>query len=210
MRSLLCSVPYSQHLSTKTPVHLGLIRVHVYIHSHLVHPVSTSTEPPPKPRRHLPTWLSSSAGQPHASHELHKATPDNIFKYGSAVLNNGLLKLEMWDAIHEGDGPRIIRCWKFLLLYFRFAGHLNPQMLLNGTASPRIASQLLCDVLLIHVEARDTTCLPTYSWCTSIDLWRTTLQELVLMLKSRVLCRTQWRIQGGSYGSHEPPTEYLN
>ena len=43
-----------------------------------------------------------------------------------------------------------MRCWKFLLLYFCFAGHtkyaqeaLNLQMLLNGAASPRIANQLL-------------------------------------------------------------------
>ena len=80
---------------------------------------------------------------------VHKASPDGVFNYASAVLNDGLLLLEFRDAIHEGDGPRIMRCWKFLLLYFRFAGHtkyaqeaLNIHLLLNGCASPRVASQL--------------------------------------------------------------------
>ena len=89
------------------------------------------------------------ADQPHASRDVHKASPDGVFNYASAVLNDGLLLLEFRDAIHEGDGPRIMRCWKFLLLFFRFAGHtkyaqeaLNMQLLLNGSTSPQVANQL--------------------------------------------------------------------
>lgn len=48
---------------------------------------------------------------------------DGVFNYASAVLNEGLLLLELRDAIHEGDGPRIIPCWKFMLLHWRHAGH---------------------------------------------------------------------------------------
>lgn len=118
-------------------------------------PISTSqrqvstSEPTQKPNRHLPPCITSSADQPHASRDVHKAAPDGVFNYASAVLNDGLLLLEFRDAIHEGDGLRIMRCWKFLLLYFRFAGHtkyaqeaLNMQLLLNGSASPRVANQL--------------------------------------------------------------------
>lgn len=61
------------------------------------------------------TWLTCSADQPHASRKVHKAFPNKVFDYASAVLNDGLLLLEFRDAIHEGDGPRIARCWKFLI-----------------------------------------------------------------------------------------------
>jgi L1 cell adhesion molecule like protein len=33
-------------------------------------------------------------------------------------MDHGLLYLNFTDAIAEGDGDRIIRCWKFLLLHF--------------------------------------------------------------------------------------------
>ena len=126
-------------------------------HSYLL---TALLSPIPKPRRILPLWLVSSSDQPHASCDVHKASPDGIFNYGSAVLNDGLLLLEFRDAIHEGDGPRIIGCWKFLLLYFHFAGHtkyaqeaLNLQFLLNGATSPRLAN---------HAATVGTGC--KYTW----------------------------------------------
>lgn len=125
-------------------------------HSYLFFPsllpkagVSTAMHAP-KPKRHLPSWLTCSADQPHASREVHKAFPDKVFDYAFAVLNDGLLLLEFRDAIHEGDGPRIARCWKFLILYYWCVGHTKCALevfyfrfLLNGTASTRIAKQLL-------------------------------------------------------------------
>ena len=33
-------------------------------------------------------------------------------------MDHGLLYMNLTDAIAEGDGDRIIRCWKFLLLHF--------------------------------------------------------------------------------------------
>ena len=32
-----------------------------------------------------------------------------LFNYLSAILNNGLLVLDLRDAIHEGDVPRVIK-----------------------------------------------------------------------------------------------------
>ena len=68
----------------------------------------------------------------------------------SAILNDGLLLLEFRDAIHEGDGPRIIRCWKFTLLYWKHAGHtkygyevIKVITSINAAASPRIVHELL-------------------------------------------------------------------
>ncbi len=53
------------------------------------------------------------------------------------------------DAIREGDGNRILRCWRAMTLYFRYAGHINYMSeavtmlsLVNATASSRISSQI--------------------------------------------------------------------
>ena len=45
-----------------------------------------------------------------------KATPkelDGVHDYAKDTLVLGLLFMEFNDSIREGDGDRIIRCWKF-------------------------------------------------------------------------------------------------
>jgi len=37
----------------------------------------------------------------------------------------GLFLMEFTDAIREGDGERILRCWKFFMLIFRAANRKN-------------------------------------------------------------------------------------
>lgn len=66
------------------------------------------------------------------------------------MLNDGLLLLELRDAIYEGDGLRIIRCWKFMLLYWRYTGHtkytheaLQLTCAVQPCASPRIVHELM-------------------------------------------------------------------
>ena len=39
------------------------------------------------------------------------AEVDRVQQYASEVLTHGLLLMEFIDAIREGDGDRIIRCW---------------------------------------------------------------------------------------------------
>ena len=56
-------------------------------------------------KRCLPQWMWCSADKVVISHEVQKASPDGVFNYASAVLNDGLLLLELRDAIHEGDSP---------------------------------------------------------------------------------------------------------
>ncbi len=65
------------------------------------------------------------------------------------MLNDGLLMLELRDAIHEADGDRRARCWKLMLLYYRQAHHHNYAIeafnflaLIGGVASPSVAHQL--------------------------------------------------------------------
>lgn len=47
---------------------------------------------------------------------------DDLNSYSSKVLSMGLLAWGMEDAIREGDGGRMIRLWKFLLVLFKQAG----------------------------------------------------------------------------------------
>ena len=71
-----------------------------------------------------------------------------VHDYVSAVLNDGLLLQKFRDAIQEGDGPRVLRCWKAFLLYFHFARHKNYACkntginFVNAIATPRVAAQI--------------------------------------------------------------------
>jgi L1 cell adhesion molecule like protein len=46
-------------------------------------------------------------------------TSDRVLAYSTEVLTLGLLFMEFCDAIREGDGIRIVRCWRFMLLLFK-------------------------------------------------------------------------------------------
>ena len=59
------------------------------------------------------------------SDKQQRLAPDGVLNYSSSVLNDGLLMLELRDAIREGDGPRIIRCWKIMMIYYKYANHVN-------------------------------------------------------------------------------------
>ena len=50
---------------------------------------------------------------------------DHVYEYASEVLTLGLLYMEFIDAIREGDGGRILRCWRYLLLIFKSSGRSN-------------------------------------------------------------------------------------
>lgn len=54
------------------------------------------------PQRHLPITIRYVLPRPHAAQAIKPATPDGVFDYASAVLNDGLLLLEFKDAIREG------------------------------------------------------------------------------------------------------------
>ena len=63
-----------------------------------------------------------------------------------AVLNDGLLLLEFSDAVREGEGKRILHCWRAILIYFQHAWHTNYakeavllQAAVSATATPPLA-----------------------------------------------------------------------
>ena len=73
-------------------------------------------------------------------------------EYACSVLSDGLLLMEFRDAIHEGDGERLMRCWKLMMTYFFSSGHrkyaleaFNLQAAINATQHefPRLAQDLI-------------------------------------------------------------------
>lgn len=74
---------------------------------------------------------------------------DGVHAYACEVLILGLLVKEFNDAINEGDGDRIVRCWRYFLLLFKANGRKNYSVeAFNLLAqhdfllSPRLAKQL--------------------------------------------------------------------
>ena len=77
---------------------------------------------------------------------------DDMLSYQKALLEYGLLLLNFWDAISEGDGNRIIRSWKYFLLYLPNEGSSATKYSLealylmcqvNAILSPRSAHRLI-------------------------------------------------------------------
>ena len=50
---------------------------------------------------------------------------DHITEYAQTILSLGLLLMEFNDGIREGDGERIIRCWRYFLPIFKHEGRKN-------------------------------------------------------------------------------------
>ena len=50
---------------------------------------------------------------------------DGVNAYAQEVLTLTLIWAEFEDAIREGDGLRVIRCWRFMLLIFKAANRTN-------------------------------------------------------------------------------------
>ena len=67
-----------------------------------------------------------------ATHGLHQSIAPikgttipptrDVRNYQLAILEYGLLYLNFCDAISEGDGMRIIQCWKFFLMFLKVDG----------------------------------------------------------------------------------------
>ena len=100
-------------------------------------------------QRRLPQWLQTFQDEPAPSRSVRSQVADGVFNYASAVLNDGLLLFELRDAIHEGDGERVLRCWKFMLLYWRCGGHTKYTLetihllgAVHATCTARVAHEL--------------------------------------------------------------------
>lgn len=91
----------------------------------------------------------------HACSTTSTATPaakDDVRNYQLALLEYGMLFLNFSDAISEGDGLRILRCWKFFLMFLKVDGASSRKYALEGLhlisqvyaiLSPRDAHRLI-------------------------------------------------------------------
>ena len=53
------------------------------------------------------------------------STSDKVLLYNKHLLSLGLFYFEYCDAIREGDGIRVLRCWRYLLPMFISSGRTN-------------------------------------------------------------------------------------
>jgi len=74
---------------------------------------------------------------------------DTCYNYARVLCHYGSLVMEFRDAWAEGDGERMLRCWKLFLPHFQAAGHtkyslaaFNIQLRTNATLSPNAAHQV--------------------------------------------------------------------
>ena len=125
---------------------------------------------PPKKKRRLPEYIAKHSDIPHVSVDQQQQAPDGVLNYSSAVLNDGLLMLELRDDIREGDGPRIIRCWWSTLSMQSMSTmqrrHFKcwPTCMLLEHLDLYIKSY--GEELLIHIEDWATTYHWTFTWNT--------------------------------------------
>ena len=71
----------------------------------------------------------------HPSVKFPAYTPvveDDVLNYQLAVLEYGMLYLNYCDAIPEGDGLCILRCWKFFLMFLKADGARNCKYAVEG------------------------------------------------------------------------------
>ena len=79
----------------------------------------------------------------------HSYTDDSVNNYAREVISLGLLYMELVDSVREGDGERLLRCWKFLLPIFKASKRTNYSLeALNlltqyESLSPRLSQQLI-------------------------------------------------------------------
>ncbi len=84
---------------------------------------------------------------PRANSSPVEPPQDGVHARACGMLSSGLILLEFKDAIWEGDGNRIIRCWRYMLLIYKATGRtnyateaLNTLLQLRYFFSPRMAA----------------------------------------------------------------------
>ena len=56
---------------------------------------------------------------------MSRLQPDDVNAYACSIMTNGLFLMEFIDGIREGDGNRIIRCWRYMMMMFRASERKN-------------------------------------------------------------------------------------
>jgi len=105
-------------------------------------------QPPPE----VDLQLVPCPGKPEKIKPKETALKDDIYDYNSALLSDGMLFLNFLDAVKEGDGSRIMRQYKYFMLWckadkshsIKYALECLYQMfLINSLLSPRDAHRYI-------------------------------------------------------------------
>lgn len=74
-------------------------------------------------KQHPESSMSSESEAGHSSASSTLPREDYVYNYACVRLSFGMLLRNFNDAVREGDGVRILRCWKFLLLIYKANKH---------------------------------------------------------------------------------------
>ena len=84
--------------------------------------------------------------------DVQHDTQDGVYNYARVLCHYASLVLEFRDAWGEGDGERIFRCWRILLVHFKSSGRtkysleaLRLQLQAKAILSPMLSHQLIWD-----------------------------------------------------------------
>ena len=83
------------------------------------------------------------------THEEVPEKEDGVYNYARVLCHYGSLVMEFRDAWHEGDGERVLHCWKLFLPHFKVGGcskycleALKLQIQAGIAYSPNLAHQV--------------------------------------------------------------------
>ncbi len=94
---------------------------------------------PPVQVENEPLMVSPTKPSSPSSHDEMKSK-DDVFDYNCALLTDGYMFFNFLDAIKEGDGARIIRQYKYFMLYCKA----------DGTHSTKYALECLYQLFLVY------------------------------------------------------------
>ncbi len=84
------------------------------------------------------------------SEEETTSPSDKVYEYATSVVGLGWMGRNFSDATREGDGERLVRSWKFLMLHFKADGRtkyaveaFNLLAQVNATLPPQMAYRLM-------------------------------------------------------------------
>ncbi len=85
-------------------------------------------------------------------HSPHISSEDRVLEYAKELISVGSLSAEFADAIKQGDGERVIRCWRYLMVIFHNSNRKNyakeAVLLLHQhqyLLSPQLSERLMYD-----------------------------------------------------------------
>ena len=111
-------------------------------------------DPPVQVEDEVNDFTSSTPNPPQGESKPE----DDVFNYNCALLTDAFLFFNFLDAIKEGDGSRIMRQYKYIMLYCKS----------DGTHSTKYALECLYQFFLVHsiLSQRDSE---RFTWNRSVN-----------------------------------------